>query len=211
MNLRIKFNKIGDAKYISHLDLLRTFNRMLMRSMLTPSYSQGFNPHILLTFAQPASVGMATKCDCADIVADGEYDVKEVLSNLKTVAPAGIEITDVSTNQSPAFNTLCAAVYTVEIDTNKNKDDIMAFLRREEILVEKKTKKGIKETDIKPLFLSYEVEDGIKLSLKLKAGSQENLNPLLVLKAMEKYIEGISISNIRITRECLVSENGETF
>ena len=211
MNLRIKFNKTGEAKFISHLDLLRTFNRMLMRSMLVPQYSQGFNPHILLTFAQPASVGMTTKNDCADIVVQGEYDINEVLKNLKEVAPSGIEITEVSENGKLPFNTLCAAMYTVEIDTNANKDEIIEFLRLEEILVDKKTKKGIKEVDIKPMFLSYEVSDGIVLKLKLKAGSQENLNPLLVLKAMEKYINQISISNIRITREYLISENGETF
>ena len=77
MDVRIKFNKIDEVKYISHLDLLRTFNRMLMRSGLKLSYSQGYNPHILLTFAQPSSVGMATKNDCADITLDGEYTKEE--------------------------------------------------------------------------------------------------------------------------------------
>lgn len=211
MNLRIKFNKTGEAKYISHLDLLRTFNRMLMRSILVPEYSQGFNPHILLTFAQPASVGMATKNDCADIVVAGEYDLKEVYDNLLKTAPTGIEIVEVTDKQTIPFNTLCAAMYTVLVDTNASKDDIIEFLRLDEILIDKKTKKGIKEIDIKPMFLSYEVEDGVVLKLKLKAGSQENLNPQLVLKAMEKYIKDISISNIRITREYLISENGEIF
>ena len=211
MNLRIKFNKTKDAKYISHLDLLRTFNRMLMRSMLTPSYSQGFNPHILLNFLHPSSVGTETFCDCADIVIEGEYDTKEVLKNLREVSPLGIEICDVTTDDSLKFNTLCAAMYTVKIDTNKDKDEIMNFLRQDEILIEKKTKKGIKEVDIKPLFLSYEVEDKIVLKLKLKAGSSENLNPQLVLKAMEKHIDNIKISNVRIVREYLISENGEIF
>ncbi|MBR4892393.1 MAG: TIGR03936 family radical SAM-associated protein [Clostridia bacterium] len=211
MNLRIKFNKTKDAKYISHLDLLRTFNRMLMRSMLTPSYSQGFNPHILLNFLHPSSVGTETLNDCADIVIEGEYDTKEVLKNLREVSPLGIEICDVTTDDSLKFNTLCAAMYTVKIDTNKDKDEIINFLRQDEILIEKKTKKGIKEVDIKPLFLSYEVEDKIVLKLKLKAGSSENLNPQLVLKAMEKHIDNIKISNVRIVREYLISENGEIF
>lgn len=211
MNLRIKFNKTNEAKYISHLDLLRTFNRMLMRSDLKPSYSQGFNPHILLTFALPASVGMETRNDCADITVDGEYDILKVKENLISAAPTGIEITEVSENLSPQFNTVCAAMYTVLIDTNASKDDIIEFLRKDEILIDKKTKKGIKEVDIKPLFLSYEVEDGITLKLKLKAGSQENLNPSLVIKAMEKYIENITVSNVRIIREYLISESESVF
>ena len=211
MNLRIKFSKTKEAKYISHLDLLRTFNRMLMRSELKPSYSQGYNPHILLTFALPASVGMETKNDCADITVYGEYDVARVKESLINVAPDGIEISDVSENLSPAFNTVNAAMYIVTIDTNASKDEIIDFLRKDEILIDKKTKKGVKEVDIKPLFLSYEVEDGIILKLKLKAGNTENLNPSLVIKAMEKYIENIEISNVRIVRECLISEKGEKF
>lgn len=212
MNLRIKFNKIGDAKYISHLDLLRTFNRMIMRSDLKPQYSQGYNPHILMSFLQPSSVGMATKSDCLDITLEGEYDLNKVLLNLKEVAPRGIEITSVEENTDKLkFNTLSSALYSVLIDTNATKDDIINFLRLDEILVDKKTKKGIKEVDIKPLLLSYEVKDGIELILHLKAGSTENLNPSLLLKAMEKYIDNIYINNVRITREYLLSENGEAF
>ena len=212
MELRVKFNKISDAKYISHLDLLRTFNRMIMRSDLKPAYSQGYNPHIIMSFLQPSSVGMATKSDCLDITLEGEYDLNKVLLNLQEVAPRGIEITSVEENNGKLkFNTLSSAVYSVLIDTNATKDDIINFLRLDEIFVDKKTKKGIKEVDIKPLLLSYEVKDGIELILHLKAGSSENLNPSLLLKAMEKYIENIYINNVRITREYLLSENGEIF
>ena len=86
MNLRIKFNKNNEAKYISHLDLLRTFNRMIMRSSLKPAYSQGYNPHIIMSFLQPSSVGMATKSDCLDISVLGEYDLDFVLKNLNLKA-----------------------------------------------------------------------------------------------------------------------------
>ncbi len=212
MNLRVKFNKKNEAKYISHLDLLRTFNRMIMRSDLKPAYSQGYNPHIIMSFLQPSSVGMETKSDCLDLTVEGEYDLDKVLLNLKEVAPSGIEITKVEENTDKLkFNTLSSAVYSVLIDTDATKDDIINFLRLDEILIDKKTKKGIKEVDIKPMLLSYEVKDGIELILHLKAGSTENLNPSLLIKAMEKYIDNIYIKNVRITREYLLSENGEIF
>lgn len=211
MVVRIKFNKTDEAKYISHLDLLRTFNRILLRSGLKPAYSQGYNPHILMTFIQPASVGMETKNDCVEITFEEQYDTEDILNKLKLASPSGIEIVSVSEDTGLKFNTLNSAFYIVSIDTNATKDDVINFLRQDEILIEKKTKKGIKEVDIKPMFLSYEVEDGIILKLQLKAGSTENLNPLLVIKAMEKYVENIEISNIKITREYLISENGETF
>lgn len=211
MVVRIKFNKTDEAKYISHLDLLRTFNRILLRSGLKPAYSQGYNPHILMAFIQPASVGMETKNDCVDITFEEQYKAEDILDALKSASPKGIEILSVSENPALKFNTLSSASYVVSIDTNGTKDEIIEFLRLDEIYVEKKTKKGIKEVDIKPMFLSYEVEDGIILKLKLKAGSTENLNPLLVVKAMEKYVKNITISNVKITREYLISENGKTF
>ncbi len=210
MNLRIKFNKTKEAKYISHLDLLRTFNRMIMRSSLTPSYSQGFNPHILLAFLQPSSVGMETKGDCADLTVEGTYNVDEVYENLKENAPSGIEIISVTEDCSPKFNNLSFAEYTVKMDINATKDEIMDFLRKEEILIDKKTKKGVKEVDIKPLILVYEVLDGIILKLTLKAGSTENLNPQLLIKAMEKYMQ-VTIENVQIVREKLLTENGEGY
>ena len=210
MNLRIKFNKTKEAKYISHLDLLRTFNRMIMRSMLTPAYSQGFNPHILLAFLQPSSVGMETKGDCADLTVSGTYNLSEVLENLKENAPEGIEIISVSDAEEPKFNSLAFAEYTVNLEVNTSKDDIIDFLRKDEILIDKKTKKGVKEVDIKPLMVSYEVLDGITLKLTLKAGSTENLNPQLLIKAMEKYM-GVTVEYTEIIREKLLTENGEAF
>ena len=210
MNLRIKFNKTKEAKYISHLDLLRTFNRMIMRSMLTPVYSQGFNPHILLAFLQPSSVGMETKGDCADLTVSCTYNLSEVLENLKENAPEGIEIISVSDAEEPKFNSLAFAEYTVNLEVNASKDDIIDFLRKDEILIDKKTKKGVKEVDIKPLMVSYEVLDGITLKLTLKAGSTENLNPQLLIKAMEKYM-GVTVEYTEIIREKLLTENGEAF
>ncbi len=210
MNLRIKFNKTKEAKYISHLDLLRTFNRMIMRSMLTPAYSQGFNPHILLAFLQPSSVGMETKGDCADLTVSGTYNLNEVMENLKENAPEGIEIIRVSDAEEPKFNSLAFAEYTVNLEVDASKDDIIEFLRKDEILIDKKTKKGVKEVDIKPLMVSYEVLDGITLKLTLKAGSTENLNPQLLIKAMEKYM-GVTVEYTEIIREKLLTENGEAF
>jgi len=89
MDVRIKFNKNKEVAFISHLDFLRTFNRMLMRSGLKLAYSQGFNPHIILSFAQPSSVGMLTKNDCADITLDGDYSLEEIKKKLEIMRLRG--------------------------------------------------------------------------------------------------------------------------
>lgn len=210
MDVRIKFNKKAEASYISHLDLLRTFNRMVMRSGLVPGYSQGFNPHILISFAQPSSVGMITENDCADITFDGEYEISEIFEKLKAASPSGIEIAEVTTERIPPFNKVNMALYKVELECNKNKNDIVSFMEKEEILIDKKTKKGIKEVDIKPMIIDYDVDDnsGIILNLKLASGSNGNLNPALLVKAMEKYVDNFFVESMRVTRTGLISEDG---
>lgn len=214
MNVRVKFNKNNEAKFISHLDLLRTFNRMLMRSGLKLAYSQGFNPHILLSFAQPSSVGMLTNNDCADISLDGNYSIEEITEKLKSAAPAGIEIIEVTEDGTPAFNKIASAFYTVETECNKGENEISEFFCKEDILIEKKTKKGIKEIDIKPMIFDYEVNEGnenIILSLKIASGSNASLNPSLIIKAMEKYIDGFKCEYYKITREYLISEDNQKY
>lgn len=214
MDVRIRFNKVDEVKYISHLDLLRTFNRMLMRSGLKIAYSQGYNPHILLTFAQPSSVGMTTKNDCADITLSEEYEISFVEESLKKAAPCGIEITKVSLDKIPAFNEVASANYSVNLKCNVKKEDIIEFLKKEEILVDKKTKKGIKEVDIKPLIYNFEIEEReeeFTLKLHLASGSNLNLNPSLIKKAMEKHIDNFICDYYEITRECLISENNVIF
>jgi len=73
------------------------------------------------------------------------------------------------------------------------KSEISEFFKKEDILIEKKTKKGIREIDIRPMIFDYEVNEGnekLILSLKVASGSNSSLNPSLVIKAMERYIDG---------------------
>lgn len=214
MNLRIRFNKGKEIAFISHLDLLRTFNRMLIRSGLKLGYSQGYNPHILIAFAKPSSVGMLTENDCADITLAEDYSVEEVFNALKLSAPAGLNITDVTDKQQPSFNSIAYACYSVLLNCNKTPDEIMNFLRISQIMMDKKTKKGVKEIDIKPLMMSYELKEtkkGIELIMTLKSGNEENLNPVLVIRAMEKYIDGFKLDEMRITRKHLLTDKNEMF
>lgn len=214
MQIRIKFNKEGYAAYISHLDLLRTFNRMIKRSGIIPEYSKGYNPHSLMTFLQPSSVGMVSKNDYAELkIADG-YDINTILELLEQNAPPGIGIISVTEDVLPSFSNLDSAKYKVLIKCNKNISDMENVLEKENILIDKKTKKGIKEVDIKPLIINYEFsneDDFVVIKLHLKCGSVLNLNPSLIIKAFEKYIEEYSIDELKIIRECMLTDTGEIY
>lgn len=214
MQIRIKFNKDGYAAYISHLDLLRTFNRMIKRSGIIPEYSKGYNPHSLMTFLQPSSVGMISRNDCVELkIVDG-YDINTLTELLKKYAPPGIEIISVTEDVVPPFSNLCSAKYKVYIKSNKDICEMENVLKKDAVLIDKKTKKGIKEVDIKPLIENYEFfseNDFTVLKLHLKCGSVSNLNPSLIIKAFEKYIDGLKTDELKIIRECMLTDNGEIY
>lgn len=212
MQVRIKFSKGYEVKYVSHLDLMRTFHRMLMRSGLPISYTQGFNPHIILTFAQPLSVGVTSDGEYAEFQLDEQKPLDEIKEKLNAAAPQGIKILKVTDELIPKFKELHAAVYEVLLQCNQSKETLLALLHQEQILVKKKTKKGMKETDIKPLLFDFAVEEGEKgliLRLKLASGSERNLNPDLLLKAFEKTIPGFHMDYKSVHRIKLLTKENE--
>lgn len=212
MNVRIQFSKGYEVKYVSHLDLMRTFNRMLMRSGLPVSYTQGFNPHIILTFAQPLSVGVTSDGEYAEFQMEEQCTFDEIKDKLNAAAPEGIEILKVTDELAPKFKELYAAAYEVTLQCNQPKEALLNVLNREVIPVEKKTKKGLKEINIKPLLFDFSIEEeaeSLMLRLKLASGSERNLNPDLLLKAFEKEISGFRMDYKSVHRIKLLTKENE--
>ena len=90
--IRLWFKKEGLAKYISHLDLVRCMARALKRSGLPVWYTQGFNPHIYLTFAQPLSLGQESECEIMQFRLVEELPLNEVKDRLNAALPAGLQV-----------------------------------------------------------------------------------------------------------------------
>jgi len=212
--LRIIFKKEDSIKYISHLDLMRTFQRLFMRAEIPVKYSEGFNPHMILNFALPLSVGATSERDFCEIQLGADMSTDEVKERLVKSAPDGITIVDVTNDITPAFKEVSKALFEVRVYSNKKSSDFIKFLSSEEILTEKKTKKGIKEVDIKPMIESYTVNDCegyIGFEFLLAAGNTVNLNPSLIFKAAEKYIDGLETEYVSITRKNLYTEDNLMF
>ena len=162
MRYLIKFTKGDDIKFISHLDLMRTIQRVIRRSKINIEYSKGFNPHMALGIAQPLSVGVSSEGDYLDINLEEdmkEIDVKNIL-NENTVN--GIKFLEVS--KSPvienvkrlpqAMALIDAASYIIKIKYNDTKnllESLDELFKKDEITVLKKSKKGEKMVDIKPM------------------------------------------------------------
>ena len=207
MKTRFRFTKTGSIKFIGHLDCMRFFQKALRRAKMDVAYSQGFNPHQIMSFAAPLGLGMTSEGEYADISFDWSYSSEEMLSRINAVMNEGISVLEFKEIDEKEKNCMAvteAADYLVTFREGYYYKD--AFLKRtqpfylqEKIPVIKKTKRSEKEVDIAPLILDireYESEPlipGLPLKqegifMKLVTGSAENLKPQLVMEAFCKYL-----------------------
>ncbi len=220
--IRLKLSKGEEVKYISHLDLLRTFQRAIKRAGLPINYSQGFNPHPIMSFALPLSVGTTSETEYMEMELKREIKPEQVMDQLNEVLPKGIEIKKaeiVNNNSRKDFGLICMADYNAKIELKNDihvdvKTELQKMLNTDEILIDKKTKKGMREINIIPLMHELDIlkqdEKNIDLYLKLSAGSKANLKVDLVLQALEKHIQGFEVDYAAIHRtELWIEKDGE--
>lgn len=191
LRVRATFKKTGRAKYISHLDLNRCMLRTFRRSGLPIWYTEGFNPHPYYAFALALSLGFESECEILDFnITDDNMSMEEIRDRLNAVMPEGMGIIKVEI-QVQKITAIAKAEYSFSLMTDspeKLMEDVKKLIGSEEILIEKKTKKGIKTVDIKPdmEIMSCEQTDcSVDLVMRLPAGTQTNYNPTLFVEALK--------------------------
>ncbi len=220
--IRIYFNKTDTAKYISHLDLMRTVSRALTRAQIPLWYTEGFNPHPFLTFALPLSLGIESYCESFDIRVVGDITNEQIKQRLNETLPQGIEITDVSSSfmkcNDIAFAEYEAVFEFDEItDADVFFDEITLLLNSDELITTKKAKqKGRKidvEVNLKDFIKCFEIkrEDGeIRLLITLSAGNSKNLNPSVLFERLQR--DSLSKPDlIRIKKKRLLTADSKEF
>ena len=217
-NIRVFYNKIGRSKYISHLDVNRCMQRALKRTHLDIWYTQGFNPHMYLTFPMPISLGFQSLCECMDFRINENISFDEIKERLNAVLPEGIEITSVSTpvmKPEKISKIEYGIILSSEnVNSKKLNEDFNIFFSKNKIIVEKKTKKGITELDIKPhvqLMSTSELENGkIKIRALFTAGIMFNINPTLLINAFTSSLS-YDVFTYDIIKKRLITKDGEDF
>lgn len=209
-NVRIIFSKTGRAKYVSHLDLVRTMTRAVRRAAIPLWYTEGFNRHPYLTFAAPLSLGYEGLRESMDIRLEEDVDYPDLVARLNAVLPEGIRAVEAADIVAKAKD-LTAAVYRITIGCAAQA--VQELLDAPEILVEKRTKrKTVKTMDIRPYFAHAVVENAGEgtcvLTVTLPCGSAENINPGLFLTALEAHIGAPVDANILRVR-LLVADGTE--
>lgn len=214
--VRAVFEKKGRARYISHLDLNRCMLRIFRRSGLPVWYTEGFNPHPYYSFALALSLGFESGCEILDFnITDDNMPVEVIREKLNAVMPEGMKIVSVRP-QKKKITEIAKAEYRIVLtsdDTEQLFADIQGLMAAEEILIEKKTKRGMKTVDIKPETEILKVEKSgevLEIIMRLPAGTQTNFNPTLFLDALKNTgTQGFSVE--KITRTGILCKNNEIF
>lgn len=209
---RIVFEKRGRVRYISHLDLNRCMLRAVRRSGLPAWYTEGFHPHMYLMFPLALSLGAESLCEVMDIRLTEEIPPDEILSRLNPALPDGLHAYEVREPRNVTQD-IGSAVYEVTLVGEDLAELWDAFLSQEEILVGKKTKKGMKEIDIKPKIAAESaVSEGgaLHLTLRLPAGNEGNINVSVVTDAFQRYAD-TPILVSRVVRTKIFCTDGGLF
>lgn len=199
MRYLIKFSKEDSIKFVAHLDLMRTIQRMMKRSGLPVQYSKGFNPHINMSLAQPLAVGVYSSGDYLDAAFDEELDESTIVEKLNLSAPMGIKVFEAvkikEEQNKKVFKSMAAidaAKYTIKIKYNSIEflnQDMENLLNTQQWETIKKSKSGESKVNIRSMIkeLKYEIADNILIiHTTVSCGSRENLSSELLAKFIQE-------------------------
>lgn len=214
---RILFHKTGIAKYISHLDLMRTMQRCFIRAGVSIKHTEGFNPHPYMTFALPLSVGCESICELMDFALTDDEPLDTLPEKLTRVLPKGIKVVKAYAPQRK-FKEIqwirFSGVWEYNVVLSEEEQSrLRAIFNRQEIIIPKKTKKGISDTDIAPMIKSIELETSgnyVRVSAILPA-QNPSLNPEYLVRAIEIYLPELVPSLRAFRREELYDGNMVSF
>ena len=215
-NVRVWFKKDGATRYISHLDLNRVMTRALQQSKLPIWHTEGFNPHPFITFALPLSLGFRGVKESMDMRLLEDVAYEHIVEKLNNGLPNGIEVYKV-TEPVMKPGKIAFGKFDIKLSSdNTTLENLFLMMRnmfaQDEIQIEKRGKKGVKIIDLKPQIGNYtleKLEDCVRLIIMLPAGSVNNVNPSLLVTALEN-INNISVY-CDITRIDVFDEEGKSF
>lgn len=220
VDVRLFYSKTGSAKYISHLDTMRAFQRAFRRCRdLDFWYTEGFNPHLYLTFALPLSLGYESGAETVDFRLASHVPYREVVEKLNAVLPAGFKAYKAA---KPIMNAKVIRFADYNISFTADGIDPEAVLAewyrcftRESVTVKKFTKRGAEDVDLKAgekikLSKLKQFENRFCFKARLVSGVELNINPNLVLQAFKEFCE-IEPQDVEIKRVAVYNGKMEEF
>ena len=204
LTLRFKFKKLGKLQYISHLDLVRTMNKIIVRAKLPLWYSEGFNPKPKMIFAAPLSIGTESVCEFMDIRLTEHIEPEVAMARLNENMTDEMQVLD-AYYPTTKLTDMVWLKYTMVIDTIGASEEIaneaQAALLDTTVMVDKKTKPGepVKTVDIRPQIKSCEckyIDSRLMLTCVLSSDASSFLNPEYIIKALRNRCGVLSSSDL---------------
>ena len=199
---RLKYCKESGMRFISHLDLLKLFSRAARRCRLPLAYSQGFNPHPELVFNAPLPLGVTSEAEYVDLSLEEELTEADCLARLQSALPEGIRplsVRKLAPGEATVMKYVCACQYRLTVCVQGIAPDVFVaeiqkrLAMEDPILIMKKSKSGVKETDIRPLirtfFETLTLDDScLSFTCVTAAGNVMNLRPEVALSGLVQTV-----------------------
>lgn len=216
--MRLLFVKEAQASYISHLDLMRTFQRVFPRGGLELKHSQGFHPHPLISIVLPLPVGQSSECELLDFEIERDIDGAGVPELLNEGLPAGLRVRACYRAERPVRE-LAFLKARVEFDYDDGVPDgaldaMDELFSREEVTVEKRTKhKELAQINLVPLIdrLAWTREEGRLIADAVVAAQNPGMNPALLAAAVSSHLPRFAPAFSRVRRIELLDAQGMVF
>lgn len=198
LKVRVKFAKEGAMKFIGHLDIMRYFQKAIKRAGLDVAFSEGFSPHMIMSFASPLGVGITSTGEYFDMELKSATSSSDMVKRLSDSMAEGMKILSIRQVEdgkaSKAMSLVASADYRLKFrETAKLpenwKEKLEEFKAQKEIVILKKTKKSEKELDICPFIYKLSLEENDEIFMQLAAGSSNNTKPELVMEAFAAFME----------------------
>ncbi len=212
MRARVKYSKNDEVKYVGHLDAMRTFIRCIKRTCIPVKFSKGFNPRVQISFALPLGVGVTSESEYFDLEVESKMNESMFIAELNSTLPSGFRILGVEyvseDDKRSLMSLVKEAIYEITVDTDASEDEMRKLFAQSEIIIEKETKdKKIKTINLKNYIIDidFDFSNGKKVIVHSKAGSVDNMNPMFVIEAIEKYVK--EVKDYEIHRKSLILAN----
>lgn len=204
-DVRLQFSKRGLLRFVSHLDLYRAVMRALRRTDIPFWYTEGFNPHPYVTFALPLPLGAESENDIMDIRVVGDIEYDAIAEKMNAALPPDLRVTDCYAPYDK-YKDIRSASYSFFFEPGCDAQALRAVMDAGELLCEKRGKahgrKTVKTVNLLENHPPYDLTDTdgrLVMHIRLPAGNENNVNPILLAEALERADGSISCALVRRT------------
>ena len=215
---RMRFEKCGRAKFISHLDLMKAMQRSISRAGLPVWYTEGFNRHAYVSMALPLSTGYSSQWELMDFNFDCDSIPQDAIENMNAVMPEGLRVLEIYPLER-AVKHIAYSEYVITYDFDNGvepcfADDVKTLFAQDVIELVKRTKRSEKTVNIKEFIKAFEIsnvsDNKVQITVINCAGN-DNLSPEYITKAIEKYLPQYKIDGKSYHRTRIFDNSMEIF